>query len=191
MNVLDIDKATLDGACYRASQSLMWNARQETDPIDMMHASGAAACAELYTEALEDMVRSKVLAGFELSLKEDDRAALRATPSSDGLGPDLPDRLRDYLSKLALCQSYEDMEEVFTSVKQGHPTPDFKARVAVAAEVVSGGDVTRRAVELLAEQEAAVRGTDVSLKGEAEAMRGAADALGGRTGHEDSDRGSR
>lgn len=156
MNVLDIDDTTLRDACYRTSQSLMWDARQETAPLDMLHEAGAAACAELYAGALENMVRNKALAGFELFMSESERAGLHERSLAEGLGPDLADRLRDYFSRLALEQSYTGMEDVFDSVKKGYPTPNFKAQIAETAEEVAEGNVTQRAVELLAEQKARV-----------------------------------
>lgn len=68
MNVLDIDRQTFEGSCYRASQSLMWNARQQTDPEKMLRFALAAQYAEGYVERVTDMHRNKALASFELGL---------------------------------------------------------------------------------------------------------------------------
>ena len=83
MNILDMNDIDLRSVCSHASQSLMWDGRQQTEPAEMHRYALAAACAEMYPDALRHFRRDKVLAAFDLSLTDNERDGIYADMESN------------------------------------------------------------------------------------------------------------
>lgn len=182
MNILDLDDRTLKDACLAARRDLMWDARQATDPQDMMRHAYAACCVERYPDALEHMIRNKVLTAFELSLSDDRRSELAALSASDSLSLDLFEELSGFLSEAADGHALMGMDTLVITLEDGDIPYNFKALAAEAALTASGAEpwtAQQHLNGLLREHFARERDGDISLKGEAAASREAADALAG------------
>lgn len=159
MNVLDIDKATLESACYRASQSHMWDARQQTDPERMLLHALSAHYAEQYPDCLAYMYRKKFLSSFELSLSG---GARDMRPS-----PELDAALADFIGKTAQRHASDDIASGSVVIDPTHDG-NFGAMAVMCAIQMSGAgeyEVYSRINELEREQKAE-QGT-VSPKSEA------------------------
>lgn len=159
MNVLDIDRQTFEGSCYRASQSLMWNARQQTDPEKMLRFALAARYAEGYVERVIDMHRNKALASFELGLMNSERFELSGIPDNDALTPDLISRLTAFIEDSAKLHAGRDLDEG----RIDHESPNFGAMAVSCAENTAGIDdfvAGKRVGELLASRDKGTAGNE-------------------------------
>ena len=151
MNVLNLDDTQLRSACYSASQSLMWEARQQTDPQAMMRYSNAAACAELYADALEDMIRNKVLASFDALISVPEHVDLMFLDERGGLTQSLAVRLSDFISDVSLEHVDRDLDSLIESIERGAPSPNFKAVAADCAQRLGGDPLGQHLAELTLE----------------------------------------
>lgn len=159
MNVLDIDRQTFEGSCYRASQSLMWNARQQTDPEKMLRFALAAQYAEGYVERVIDIHRNKALASFELGLMNSERFELSGIPDNDALTPDLISRLTAFIEDSAKLHAGRDLDEG----RIDHESPNFGAMAVSCAENTAGiddFDAGKRVGELLASRDKGAAGNE-------------------------------
>lgn len=129
MNVLDIDRATLEGACYRASQSHMWDARQQTIPEKMLLHALSAHYAEQYPDCLVYMYRKKFLASFELSLPDGVRDM---EPSSE-----LDAALAGFIGKTAEQHASDDIASKSLVIDPTHEA-NFGAMAVWCAIQMSG-----------------------------------------------------
>lgn len=154
MNVLDIDKATLEGACYRASQSHMWDARQQTDPERMLLHALSAHYAEQYPDCLVNMYRDKFLTSFELSLSGGTND-MRPSPELDAA-------LADFIGKTVQRHASDDLASGSLVINLS------VAKAVMCAEQAAKTDdyVVGSRVSALRREQKAKHGT-VSLKGEA------------------------
>lgn len=159
MNVLDIDRQTFEGSCYRASQSLVWNARQQTDPEKMLRFALAARYAEGYVERVIDMHRNKALASFELGLMNSARFELSGIPDNYALTPDLISRLAAFIEDSAMLHAGRDLDEG----RIDHESPNFGAMAVSCAENTAGiddFDAGKRVGELLASRDKGAAGNE-------------------------------
>lgn len=153
MNILDIDDAELHSACYRASDQLMWDGRQQTEPAEMHRYALAATCAEMYPDALIQFRRDKVLAAFDLSLTDSERGGILADVEANGgkLGMEASAKLSAFLNATAIRHVALDASSALDSMRAGFPQPNFGAVVEHCAEEVAGtdlGSAAKRAAEL-------------------------------------------
>lgn len=136
MNVLDIDGSVFKDACYDASQSLMRNARQQTDPSQMLCCAVAAQYVEGYAEQVSNMYRDKVLATFDRTLPRQDRAALSAIPKGGALPPETVSQLELFLEDTAYLHARKDVGSGTIDCN----SPNFAAVAMSCALEVSGFD---------------------------------------------------
>lgn len=136
MNVLDIDRQAFEGACFRASQSLMWDARQQTDTERMLHLALAARYAEVLAGHVTGKNRNKVLAAFEHSLTESEKFELSGIPDNDTLSPDLASRLAVLIESAAKLHARRDIG----AARIDYGSPDFAHRAVACTEETAGID---------------------------------------------------
>ena len=147
MNVLDINRSDFEGACYHASQALMWNARQQTDPSKMLCFAAAAQYADEYANRVKGMHRDKVLAAFDLSLPQQDREALSGVPKAEDLPPETTSQLNLLIEDTAYLHARTDISNKAID----SASPNFAAEaVAFASEIAgfSEGEVGSHVAEL-------------------------------------------
>lgn len=196
-NIFDMDDAYLHEACYHASDRLMWDGRQQTEPAEMHRLALAAVCAEMYPDALRYFQRDKVLAAFDLSLTDIERNGILADMESNGgFGSETRDRFSVFLRATAIRHVASDAYSILDSMKHGFPEPNFKAVMERCAEEVSGaglGSAGRHAGELRMEAKQAEAAQDasmrrdahVSLNAAAKESRDSSQALAGHDTHGD------
>lgn len=158
MNILDMDDFYLHEACYHASDRLMWDGRQQTEPAEMHRCALAAVCAEMYPDALIDFRRDKVLAAFDLSLSDDERTGILADMEANvgrfgsKIGTGTLEHLSAFLKSTAIRHTATDAYSALGSMKDGFPEPNFGAVMERCAEEVSGaglGSAGRHAAKLM------------------------------------------
>lgn len=143
MNILDMNDIDLRSVCSHASQSLMWDGRQQTEPAEMHRYALAAACAEMYPDALRHFRRDKVLAAFDLSLTDNERDGIYADMESNGgrLGIEASAKLSAFLNATAIRHVALDEYSALDSMRGGFPTTNFGAVMELCAGEVSGTDL--------------------------------------------------
>lgn len=143
MNILDMNDIDLRSVCSHASQSLMWDGRQQTEPAEMHRYALAAACAEMYPDALRHFQRDKVLAAFDLSLTDNERDGIYADMESNGgrLGIEASAKLSAFLNATAIRHVALDEYSALDSMRGGFPTTNFGAVMELCAGEVSGTDL--------------------------------------------------
>ena len=143
MNILDMNDVDLRSVCYRASEQLMWDGRQQTEPAEMHRYALAAACAEMYPDALRHFRRDKVLAAFDLSLTDNERDGIYADMESNGgrLGIEASAKLSAFLNATAIRHVALDEYSALDSMRGGFPTTNFGAVMELCAGEVSGTDL--------------------------------------------------
>lgn len=159
-NILDMDDTYLYATCHLAAERFMDIARQQTEPEQMHRYAIAACCVEQYPDALEHMVRDKFLAAFDLAFPDDVRSGILADIEANhgAFGSDVRELLCGFLNSTAIRHVAADRGSVLQSMKNGSPTPNFKALAAACAEEQAGaglGSAGRHVGELRMEAEQA------------------------------------
>ena len=117
--------------------------RQQTEPAEMHRYALAAACAEMYPDALRHFQRDKVLAAFDLSLTDNERDGIYADMESNGgrLGIEASAKLSAFLNATAIRHVALDEYSALDSMRGGFPTTNFGAVMELCAGEVSGTDL--------------------------------------------------
>lgn len=137
MNVQEISHNDLiENACPYAADSLLWEARQQTCPRDMLHLALAARYAEAYADALRGMIRDKVLAAFWATLDGPVRDEVTSLAPGKQLPYDAQHRLMDFLADVAREHAGLDLEAGAIDCT----SPNFPAMIAHCAANVVGCD---------------------------------------------------
>ena len=118
-------------------------AGKQTEPAEMHRYALAAACAEMYPDALRHFRRDKVLAAFDLSLTDNERDGIYADMESNGgrLGIEASAKLSAFLNATAIRHVALDEYSALDSMRGGFPTTNFGAVMELCAGEVSGTDL--------------------------------------------------
>lgn len=150
MRIIDFTGTTFQEICYRASESLMWDARQQTNPETMASLALAAKYAEQYADEFGDKWNKhaiRILRAYVSTLTVGQRQTMLALSDNEVDRWDQETDMVRFLTDVARVHADHDIET--GELTSGTDFAEWAVESALRIQDMSDVDVSEEAQRLM------------------------------------------